>query len=73
MVTRQREGRMTMFGDSTAILTTGLALTLASSLAMSGCGAETPKPKAKTAVDGDQVIGAGRRHRGRPRWRRWQG
>ena len=45
--------------DLRATLTTGLALTLASSLAMSGCGAETPKPKAKTAVDNDQVIGAG--------------
>ncbi len=52
---------MTMFRkfDLRTALTSGLALTLASSLAMSGCGAETPKPKAKTVVDNDQVIGGG--------------
>jgi len=56
-----QKGRMTMSAkfDLRAMLAAGLGLTLSGVLAISGCGAETPKPKAKTAVDNDQVIGSG--------------
>jgi tetratricopeptide (TPR) repeat protein len=54
----KEKGRMTMFRriDLRAITTAGLGL----SLLLAGCGAESPKPKAKTAGDeNDQVIGGG--------------
>ena len=53
------KGRMTMFRKFDLRATVTIGLTLAGTFALSGCGAETPKPKAKTAVDNDQVIGAG--------------